>query len=294
MNFARVRGCEPARFARLCAALPAGPVLFVAELAGELVTLGRHQRAASALPPGTPAARRLGGGRAFVAGSGTVALAFRGEPPVPGALLLNRRVRPLLGALRALRVATPAYFGRDVVVAGAGERRSVACVSQDEDLFEAWVAATRSPAAPSAYPPHGDPKQPGPPFAAIDRPAGELADALVAAYGAGDELAVVDGGEPGPPALERDDGWTAGPLVEVPIGFVEAQVRMVGGRIAACRLRGDFIWSASAREGLEASLVGCAPTFEEIAARVDAAVESSYLHGVPRARALADAILRAR
>ena len=80
----------------------ATPRLLVAELEGESLVLGRHQRASSALAQGHgfQVARRLGGGRTVAAGAGRLGVLL--GLPAPGALmpspvaadkLINRYVR---------------------------------------------------------------------------------------------------------------------------------------------------------------------------------------------------------
>src|SRR5690606_30180781 len=120
-------------------------------------------------------ARRAGGGRAAVAGEGTVgvilALPSVGAllpAPVGADRLLNRYVRGLLAGRTSLGAGTGAhYFGRDFVSA---EGRPLALVSQDGTrrgaaILEALVGISRPvplPPSESGYPEHGDPRAHGP------------------------------------------------------------------------------------------------------------------------------------
>jgi hypothetical protein len=302
------------------------PVLLLASLAGDGLFLGRHQRARSALHlaqargGGLDLSRRAGGGRAVAAGGGTLGL-FLWVPP--GAALLpagtgvdkvvNRLVRGLLAGLRAEGARDAAYFGRDFV---SSQGRRVAAVSQEGTegggvAFEAVVAVGRSLALPPGlgrYPPHADPRAEGPPPATVaeiagaPRGAAAVGEAIARGYAEGLGCELVDPGpqglgEPGDalPVEEDETGLSESGLAEVPIGFVEALVRLEGNRLVEARLRGDFQAPSFAVAGLERSLAGAAPTFAAVGRRVDEAFDrpGAFLRGLDARRTLADAVLAA-
>ena len=230
LHLRTLRGSDATRFGRVAAGLlqeveqSGTPTLLIAELAGEAILLGRHQRASSALSASAlagPVARRAGGGRAIAAGAGRfgVALAL----PEAGALLsgpigadkiINRYVRGLNAGLTACGAGAGAhYFGRDFVSA---EGRQIGVVSQDGTpggavLFEAVVAIERSLSLPEGargYPVHGDPRADGPPHGALaelwrgPRPFEEIADAIARGYERVYGVSVTEG-EAAAPAPER-------------------------------------------------------------------------------------------
>jgi lipoate-protein ligase A len=300
------------------------PVLLLAPLAGEAVLLGRHQRAASALrlfaarERGLPVARRLGGGRALLAGEGALLVLAAAPPgaslfPGPFAVdkVLNRYVRGLLAGLRASGARAAAWFGRDVV---SSDGRRVAVVSQEGTAaggtaLEALVAVSRDLALPEdlgGYPAHGDPRAAGPPPATLSAlagravAAGEVAEAVARGYAGASGLEAVawEGALPEAPPLageEDEAGLAPSGLAEIPIGFAEALVRRAGERVLEARLRGDFMAPAFAREALERSLAGCPLAFEEVGRRVDAAFRApgAFVHGLRDLRVLAEAVLAA-
>jgi lipoate-protein ligase A len=325
---ARLEPCPPERCLRTARALlsrPGGdPVLLLAPLSGEAALLGRHQRAASALRlpaargGGLPVARRLGGGRALLAGEGALLVLAAAPPgaslfPGPFAVdkVLNRYVRGLLAGLRASGARAAAWLGRDAV---SSDGRRVAVVSQEGTAaggtaLEALVAVSRDLALPAdlgGYPAHGDPRAGGPPPATLADLAGravaaeEVAEAVARGFAAASGLEAVawEGALPGepPPAAEEDEaGLASSGLAEIPIGFAEALVRRSGDRILEARLRGDFMAPAFAREALEHSLAGCPLAFGEVGSRVDAAFRApgAFVHGLRDLRVLADAVLAA-
>lgn len=320
--------CAPDRFLRLAAGLLAhegpDPLLLAAPLAGEALWLGRHQRAASALhldaarAAGLPAGRRLGGGRTLHVGAGTVALLAVAPPgaalfPGPFAVdkVMNRYVRGLLAGLRPAGARQAAWFGRDAVSSGGAR---VALVSQEgtaegATALEAVIAVARDLALPAglgAYPAHADPRAGGPPPATLEALAGgavdpeAVIDAVVRGYAtaAGLPWRALDGPPPegaAPPPEAPEDGLGRSGPVEIAIGFAEALARVEAGRLAEVRLRGDFIAPLFAVRALEASLVGCPPTFAEVGARVDAAfrLPGACVHGVAALGPLAAAVVAA-
>jgi hypothetical protein len=340
---ARVAGCDLGRFARLERALlasappggegePPAPVLLLAELEGDGVLLGGHQRArsaihlASARAAGLAVARRAGGGPAVAAGGGTLGVLLW-APPGSGALppgtpvdrAPNRLVRGLLAGLRAAGARDAAFFGRDFV---SSQGRRVAAVSQEGTeeggvALEALVAASRPLALPpglARYPAHADPRAGGPPdgtveaLAAAARDAAAVADAVARGWaealgaelepappGWAEAAAAGPGAAETPPVEEDETGLSESGLAEVPIGFVEALVRVEGNRLREARLRGDFQAPAHARARLERSLAGAPPTFAEVGRRVDEAFgrPGAFLRGLDARRTLADAVLAA-
>jgi lipoate-protein ligase A len=302
------------------------PVLLLAPLAGETALLGRHQRAASALrlplahQRGLPVARRLGGGRALLAGEGALAVLAAAPPgaslfpgPFGADKVLNRYVRGLLAGLRASGARAAAWFGRDFV---SSDSRRVAVVSQEGSAaggtaLEAVVAVSRDLALPeelAGYPAHGDPRAGGPPPATLaetaGRPvaAGEVVEALARGFASAAGLEPVSwevpAGTPArdpPPGEEPETGLASSGLAEIPIGFAEALARREGDRIGEARIRGDFIAPSFALEALERSLAGCPATFAEVGRRVDQAfrVPGASILGLRDLRVLAEAVLAA-
>ena len=334
LEWTAVRDCAPERLARIGAGLlaqmdeapGAAPRLVVAELAGDALVLGRHQRASSALAldavaaAGLPIVRRAGGGRTVRAGAGTLGVLL--AVPSIGALLpaavgadkvINRYVRGLLAGLTSVCGSGVHYFGRDFVSA---EGRQVGVVSQDGTpggaaLFEAIVGVERSLALEPAwngYPAHADPRAAGPEAVALaalakqphafDEIAPRIADGYARVYGcdAVPSAAALPEGELPEPAVREDEaGWEESGVADVAIGFAEALVRHDGAAVTDARLRGDFIAPAFAVRALEARLAGCPLDFAAIGARVDAAFHQpgAAMIGLRSLRVLADAVLAA-
>ena len=337
---ARLEPCPAQRFTRTALALLARqagePVLLTAPLSGEVVLLGRHQRAASAVHQGEIAdrglslVRRVGGGRAVLAGGGDL-LVFLAVPPgtalVPGPFgaekVLNRYVRGLLAGLRAGGARSAAWFGRDFVSAGS---RRVAVVSQEvtaagATALEAVVAVAGDLALPAglhAYPAHADPRAEGPPptslralgaearaagspgAGAAPIEAGALADLLAQAYAGatGRELAPFDGPlveVEAPPAVEAEAHLARSGVAEIPAGFVEALLRHEGGLVLEARLRGDFMAPADLLAGLERALAGCPLEAQALGRRVDQAFSApgAFIHGLSALGILPEALLAA-
>jgi hypothetical protein len=317
-----LESCPAEGFAGLAASLlrqeVGAPTLLVARFAEDALLLGRHQRAASAVDldgaaaRGLVVARRAGGGKALRAAPGTIGVLLAVPPggwpqPLAPDKVLNRCVRGLLRGLTAGgATGGAAYFGRDFV---AWRQQQIAVVSQDgapggTRLFEAVVAASAPlalPAGLSLAPPHDDPRALGPPHAVLPgadfaRVAGALVDAWAEALGAtaAPEDAVPPAASPpAPPIVEDETDFARGGPLQVPIGFVEAWVRRDGERIAAARVRGDFIAPAFAREELEATLVGRRLRFEEVGPIVDAAFgrRDATIIGLRGLTPLAEALL---
>jgi hypothetical protein len=303
-----VAGCAPARFAQLAAGLVAAarppgapPRLLVAELTGDVALLGRHQRRASAVLTG-PCARRFGGGRTVAAGDGVLGvLLAKHDLGVPPDRVLNRFVRGLNRGLSRCLGAPVHYFGRDHVVAGGGQ---LAVVSQEAHLFEAVVGVRRPlvlPRGVSGYPEHGDPRVSGLRRAVLgDVPTATIVQALAAEYASflGLPLEHAEPPPEGPPLAsdEDEDGWRASGLADVPIGFVEALVRCVGDRVAAVRIRGDFIAPAALVRAIEARLAHSPLDPRELTRRVAEAYETTpgaFIHGVLDLGVFAEAVREA-
>jgi len=326
----RIHGCDAARFPRIGAALlerVEAPTLVIAELAGDALLLGRHQRAASAIHRGPRGAaglavhRRLGGGRAVRAGAGRIgvllALPRAGlllPAPVGADKVINRYVRGLLAGLTHAAGSGVHYFGRDFL---SVEGKQIGVVSQDgladgRVIFEAIVGVERSlelPAGASAYPAHEDPRAGGPPwdvlatFSREPHPFDDLAERIAAgyarAYGCAVDFLLDDAplaeAAIEPPVDEDEAGWEESGLADVAIGFAEALVRHDGSAVREARLRGDFIAPAFVLRQLEASLAGCPLAFQAIGTRVDAAFRQpgAAILGLRSLRVLADAVLAA-
>lgn len=304
----------------------AEPVLLVAELTGDAVLLGRHQRSRSALETarvreaGVGIGRRLGGGRAIRAGKGTIGVVL--AVPRPGSLLpapvgadkvINRYVRGLNAGLTALGAGSGAhYFGRDFVSA---ESRQLGVVSLDGTssgaaVFEAVVAIDRPLSLPdgfSGYPEHEDPRVGGPEAAALSslwsraHSFEEIAQAIAGGYVRlhGCELLWSEAATAGvdllPPVDEDEAGFEESGVADVAIGFAEALVRHDGSTVTEARLRGDFLAPAFAVRELERDLAGCPLEFEAIGARVDGAFRrpGAAILGLKGLRVLAEAVLAA-
>ena len=330
-----VEACAPEGLARLGGALlarmglpGATPTLLCASLDGEALLLGRHQREASAVRRATVCelglrlSRRMGGGRTIRVGGGTMAVLLGIPPsgglsaePVPADRVLNRYVRGLLAGLTMAGVpAGVKYFGRDFLTA---DHRQLAVVSHDGTadgavLIEAVVATSRELAPPLealAYPAHSDARAAGPPHVTLSELAGpgglaELADALARghakAYGCRVERrahASPEGADLLPLLDDPVDagGFAASGLLEVPIGFVEAFVRLAGTTIGAAHIRGDFLAPGFAIAALESDLAGCTLDADAVANRVQAAFDRPHatLQGITSPAVLTRAVLAA-
>jgi len=307
VDVAVVHECSLERFVRLEAGLLARPpevaTLVVCQLLGQGLLLGRYQRAArcdveAVRAAGLTLLRRVGGGRALVAGQGTVgvllAVPAGGAGLLPAVVaadkVLNRYVRGLLRGLGLL--GAPAhYFGRDFVTA---DHRQIGRISQDGGpdgsvLFEAVVALERNlEVAPALMP--GVPTAPAPsatapaPVALADltcrlRRFDEVADQLALGYAStyGQERRAIDAPEEAPaPELAPAPVGPVGPAISIPIGVIEAELALDGGTISAARLQGDFIATSFAIAALEAALVGCTRDPAALAPRIDGALMAPH------------------
>jgi len=292
-------------------AVPERATCLVAPLSGEAVLLGRFQCKESVLASAArdlAVARRATGGRALLAGAGSLSLALvvpttgallPGAVALPTAKIVNRLVRPVLGALGALGVSA-GWFGRDFI---ACARRPVACVSWDAlasgaVLFEAQIGFTRALLLPRALAAQPGRAQPEPAWASLSELAPERVprmpelEAWLAALSRGFAERLGAALEPPRPIAVRSalaagaaPPWTEGPLPplssrprEVPIGFVEARValdalasRRLGAPVLSeARLLGDFQADSTTLAALEASLRGCPASLAEVGLRIDA------------------------
>lgn len=327
-----VPACAPETFVRLGAGLLEGmasdprPRLLLAELVGEAILLGRHQRAASALDrpsweeSGLPVFRRPGGGRALLAGEGRLGLYLALprpdallDTPIPADRVINRYVRGLLAGLaRAGAESGAHYFGRDFV---SCESRQLARLSQDglatgPVLFEAVIGVTEStdlPAALRGYPVHSDPRSEGPPPVTLEelwkepRPFSAVVEAIVSgyekAYGLRAERApeATKPADFGPPVWEDEEGFETSGVADIPIGFAEALLQHSDDRVEAVRFRGDFIAPAFVVRAMEEELVGLPLAFAPLGERVEAIFrrEGAGILGIRGLRIFPDAVLAA-
>lgn len=288
MRLAILPRCPVERFVALAPAAEAR--LVVAELTGDALVLGRHQRRSSALADAPlPVVRRRGGGRTLRAGDGVVGVQLSlPAPGVPLDRVINRQVRPIRAALGT------AYFGRDWLSRAQAQVGMVSLDATEEGsvVFEAWLAATHTlalDAAWSRYPTHGDPRAAGAPHGILDRSFDDVAARLASAFGASGDAAVEDGAPLTVDEDERGLGWSG--VADVPIGFVEALARLDGGVFAEVRLRGDFIAPAWWIAHLERALRGVAPSLPAAGAVVRDALAwpGFFLHGVVDAGVFAQA-----
>lgn len=331
LSYQTLRSCDAARFGRIGAGLLAQverdrqPRLVVAELTGDCILLGRHQRASSALDreraSSEQVARRLGGGRAIRAGDGSVGV-YLALPEIgslliakaPAGKLINRYVRGLNQGLTLAGAGNGAhYFGRDFVSA---DGKQIAVVSQDgapsgAAIFEAVVAVEKPftlPEGMRGYPQHGDPRADGPPPGTLaelwssPHAFEKIAQSIAAGYGKAfgceirdDSPAAIPEGELLPPAWEDEEGLEDSGVADIPIGFAEALVRPPLEPVTDVRLRGDFIAPAFAIRELERALVGRSLDFIEIGRAVDEAFRQPHagILGVTAMRVFADAVLAA-
>ena len=303
VDVAVVHECSLERFVRLEAGLMARPpgvaTLVVCQLIGQGVLLGRYQRLArfdeeAARAAGLTLSRRVGGGRALLAGQGTVgvllAVPAGGAGLLPAVVaadkVLNRYVRGLLRGLGLL--GAPAhYFGRDFVTA---DHRQIGRISQDGGpdgsvLFEAVVALERNLEVPAELMP-GVAAAPAPsatapaPVALADltcrlRRFDEVADQLALGYAstyAQERRAIEAPEEALGPAFAPAPVGQVGPAIDIPIGIIEAELALEGDTITAVRLHGDFIATSFAIAALEAGVVGSTRDAAALAPRIDGAL----------------------
>jgi len=269
-------------------------ILLVRRAASEGVSLGRFHRR----PPGdSPLIRRLSGGRAVAVGPGVLGLtavfpssdwlAFTGTTPSPDQIL-NRALRPLLSALRAIG-ADAFYGGRDLVT-WDGQPIAVASFTVLPDgvvVVETQIALStsfeRCAAMVAQWDPLGLVLHDASPFAAVpplerrlaavtghDWPA-LIADHAQTAFGYEASVArspEVSGAEaiatPAFRALQSErsavrPGWVAAAAIDM-LGAVEAAALLERGRIAALEISGDVIATYASLTEIEDACVGQPPS----------------------------------
>ncbi len=252
------------------------PVLSISRLTGDALALGRYQRGETALTGQFTGetVRRLTGGRSSRFGEGLVSVClivpdlFSLTGARSADKTINRGVRGLLRAMGSLGL--PAlYGGRDMITV---TRKPVAMVSMEAlengvCLFQGIVGMATVAAPDESWlttpPATGLGGAPWAPLTEFRPDLGfkELADAVVAGYTRALDRELVaasappsEGAAPGATWKSAGYGWSA--PVEVPIGVVEAGVRMEDGRIAGVSLCGDFIAATALVERLEMDLIG--------------------------------------
>ena len=254
--------------------------------------------------PHAPRFRRGSGGPAVALGPGTVHVSL--SLAHPGALvpcdekrIVNRYVRPLLRAITSTSRAQAHYFGRDWVSLA---HRPVAWVGFAHDassrrtLFEAFVAVRTPFAREDGASFRGHAPATLEEIAGKDVDAGEVAQAIVAAYARdaevvplADEGAPIEGDARAGTAVDATP-WRA--TREEAIGRVGAGPDASG----VFRLGGDLMASRDAIARLEARVAdGTGRTVEELGRLVDEALAAPgvALEGVRSLTSLRDAIAEA-
>ncbi len=269
----------------------------------ERVATITSQEVEAARGSGRALARRATGGQTLRAGDGCIAIALalprtgallQGGVDVPPNKIVNRFVRPVLGALAAHGLPA-AYFGRDFI---SSHSTAVASVGWDAlhagpSLFECIVAFER-------------PLRDAPPWAVagIARPH-DFCQSLRRGFS---ERLSVELSEAQPAPAPREPAW---PLVEhLPSGRAERAIAigtlvafadaMSAGdstpRLTRAALRGDFQADAESLAALEQSLAGCPAEYAEIGRRVDAAFGPrgrGAIVGLASLQPMAEALLEA-
>jgi hypothetical protein len=318
-------GVEVEAFSRLARGLLAqvaggrGARLLVCELTGDVIALGRFQRARTAVRGKPARVRRVGGGVAVAAGTGTigVALALPSLGGITPDKVLNRWVRGLDAGLTRAGAPGVHYFGRDHVVASG---RRLGCVSQEiapsgEVLLEAIVGVNRPlslDAGVRGYPTHGDVRISGlrdvtlAELAARELTFSGIAQALAEGWAGASQLALHHEETPPRaaelavwPEIDEDEAergleWSG--VADVPIGFVEALARAEGGKLAAARLRGDFLAPSSLVAEMERQVIGVDVDYGAIATRLQGVLAASpigFLIGLRDVGVLAEALVMA-
>lgn len=271
-----------------------GAILLMRRAASDGVSLGRFHRR----PPGdSPLARRLSGGRVVAIGPGILSLtavfpsadwlALTGPTPGPDQML-NRALRPLLSALRA--VGADAFYGGRDLVTWEGGPIAVASFTALPDgviVVEAQVALStpfdRCTALLAQWDPQGLVLHDASVFAATPPLERRLAPsaardwpALIAEHAEstfGCEASVnrppkMTGAEAASArafsALQEErsavrQGWVAAAAFEM-LGVVEAAALLERGRIAALEISGDLIATYASITEIEDECVGQPPS----------------------------------
>lgn len=286
---------------------------YACALTGDMLTLGAFQR--QPLSDGAAAVRRRTGGITAFAGEGVVYLAMRLRNasvamPCPHNRVLNRNVRGLLAGLSTSGVPAH-YFGRDFV--SVAHRPAVLTTwTRDEsgavDL-EFFVSTGRSFDArefvhdSDAYAAHFLGKTPitlAESWGAA--PTIEDLTDRVARRGYAERIGLAyDLREPSSQAVtaavtrERSTELRWSTPHAIPIGSLEAGVRLEGGLIADAELAGDFMADAALNVRLAAELRGKPATAENIVAAVNDVFlrEGLHVEGVASLEPVRDALLEA-
>ena len=98
-----------------------------------------------------------------------------------------------------------------------------------------------------------------------------------------------------PTVWEDETGFEESGVADVPVGFVEALVKVDGDRVGEVRLRGDFVAPAFVIQSLENELAGKPLDFRTLGTAVDEAFQRPFaaMLGVTRMRVFPDAVLAA-
>lgn len=295
----------------------ATPQLLVARLSGAVASLGRWQRGASVLRAELleePPVRRPTGGRAAALGEGMLAVAIclphrswlvsDEVDALDASRLLNRAIRGVLAGLGTMGVSAK-YFGRDYVSVDStqagltgfeiapGGVALVDCVWAAEAH---WWLPSHLNALPDIPPVRG---VPGP--GQVGTLAGCSSSRLLEHVSEGyrSTFGVETFEEAFDDRLvsfeELADLPLRSALHPVPAGFVEAQARVVDGRIVECRFHGDFNADSAGILALQQTLVGAAPLLDEIAPRMNDVYRNAgrFILGVADLEVFASALLEA-
>jgi hypothetical protein len=292
---------------------PSSDVIVVAAaLEGDARVAGAYQRLEDAVRvrDGVPVLRRETGGPAVVAGEGLVylALALRDAStlmPCPRDRVLNRNVRPILGALRRIG-ASAHYFGREFV---SVEKRPLGLVAWTRRaggavLLESVLGIDRPYVVPHEEQPlvlssaHALGKVPITLSEVLASPpsAEALAQACAAACASMTPLEIgraqVAPRSSEPSFVHEAMRWSR--PHEVPIGFVRAGLaRDARGVVLDAVLAGDFFQDADAPARLSAALVGGLATPERLRDAINATwgAQGAVIEGLRSLQPVLDAFL---
>lgn len=286
---------------------------YACALRGETLALGAFQR--SPTNDGAATVRRRTGGITAFAGEGVSYMAMRlrhasVSMPCPPNRVLNRNVRGLLAGLSTSGVPAH-YFGRDFVsVAHRPAVLSTWCRDENGTVdLEFFVSTSRSFDArefvhdPDAYAAHFLGKAPIT-LAESWGTAPNIDDLTdrVARRGYA-EKAGLDYERREPSSRSVEAAVTREPSTElhwsaphaIPIGSVEAGVRIERGLIANAELAGDFMADATLNARLTAKLLGKTPSAENFVAAINDVFlrEGLHVEGVASLEPVRDALLEA-
>jgi hypothetical protein len=295
--------------------------LVMADLSGNTEALGRWQVPGDLSGPLRESfVRRWTGGHGTVYGDGILSVcAVLPEPgawldeagPLPAERALNRYSRGFLRGISRLGVQA-AYPGRDFLTVS---RRNAGYLSAERDargvLLVQAVLAVDTEYTLEAEPPLGAglPPVPAPTTLAEELDerdvSGHVQTAIAEGFAAQFRLdleAWTDGELPlapdegALPPLVPEDELVSGEEVEIPIGSLEAFVRLgPKGRLDRVRLAGDWIADSAGVAALEAALVGAAPERSALAKLVaPIVVDPAHLFiGIDSPDCIVEVVLRA-